>query len=343
MSEQGSTPMHCVASLALALATALAASTCFVAVRNLTFSQSVVRNTPRVDDVTARVPPGFIYQSVEAPGLVHFRRHIEGVVSWDVPELERIASIRRWVRDQQSDDPRVWEAPGETVSTDPEVLLRGQRTGLPGACRRFSYVLLGALLSAGFQARFVSMTNSVLESANQHAMVEVWVEALDKWVLVDATLDTMFVVDGRFASLPELRAALLRGEHARIRFERNGSTRLPQPRVETYAVMARHAWFGNTNAVFDGYRVVPVGLRRMQFVHLVDAAADPYPEGRKNALLCAMLVSAAGCAAALRRFTTYVRSLAVPVLGARTAIPSPRVSPLASFLRVSGLSRISVR
>jgi hypothetical protein len=170
-------------------------------------------------------------------------------------------------------------------------------------------VLLGALLSAGFQARLVSMGDSFLEGPNQHVMVEVWLHALNKWVLVDPTLDTMFLIDGQYASLVELRSALLRGARGRIHFERHGSTRLPEPLIEVYAAMARHVWFSNTNAVFDGYRVALFGPRRITFVHIVDDFAQPYPEGRKNLLLYATAAFAGLCVISLRRWANDVTSV----------------------------------
>jgi transglutaminase-like putative cysteine protease len=101
-------------------------------------------------------------------------------------------------------------------------LLQQQRASMPGACCRFGYVLAGALLSIGIPARLVSLQASFSDGLG-HIMVEAWVDELNKWVLVDATTDTTFRVNENYASLLEVRQALVTGALNSIRFQRNGS------------------------------------------------------------------------------------------------------------------------
>jgi hypothetical protein len=176
---------------------------------------------------------------------------------------------------------------------DPEILLEQQRALTPGACRRFAYVLAGALLGAGIPARLVTL-QAFLTDALGHIMVEAWVEHLSQWVLVDPSHDTMFLVDGQHASLLELRRALLAGALNRIRFERNASNLHPPPRMEYFAKIARHAFVLTNERFFTDPPPTRASIWRLRVLHYVDEHADPYPEFRKKALLAGGVIFA-GC------------------------------------------------
>jgi hypothetical protein len=231
--------------------------------------------------------PGFIYQNRNSEALARFRQRLGDVLTVEYPDsLSKVIAIRRWVRHQQSQDEKVWLTPARLNHEDPHRLLEEQKEGIPGSCRRFSYILLGALLSAGFDARIVGFANSLSRRGRQrHAAVEVWLEELGQWVLLDPTHDTLVLIDGRVASAIQLQEVIVTGGFDRIAFERNGGALEPHPKPEFYARYCRHLFVAMSNAVFDGYAVRIVGRKRIGFLHYSREAA--YPKCRKELLLAA--------------------------------------------------------
>jgi hypothetical protein len=116
-------------------------------------------------------------------------------------------------------------------------------------------------------------------------MVEAWVDDLNKWILVDPTADAMFLVDGRYASLLELRKALLSGGLDRIRFERNGSILEPAPKMEYFTRISRHAFFFPNECLFTDPPRTKASMWRTRMIHYVDEQATPYPEFARTALV----------------------------------------------------------
>ena len=114
-----------------------------------------------------------------------------------------------------------------------------------------------------------------------HIMVEAWIEPLSKWVLVDPTGDTLFLVDGRYASLLELRTALLEGQLERIAFERNGSVLEPAPRIEYFEQIPRHAFVVTNERLFTDPPLTKTDVSRFRVLHYVDEHAEPYPNVRR--------------------------------------------------------------
>jgi len=129
---------------------------CLYIVVGLTYSRSPVFNTRDAVLFRAPEPPGFVRRTPEAPALIAFRRHLGDLIQPTTSSLETARALRTWSYRQQ---PHTWDmlngGDGED-SVDPELLLAQQQRGVPGACRRFAYVYLGALLSAGLNARVVN-------------------------------------------------------------------------------------------------------------------------------------------------------------------------------------------
>jgi hypothetical protein len=231
--------------------------------------------------------PQFIQQDRSAESLLSFRKNLEGVLAQEHGHsLAMAVAIRRWVRRQQAEDERMWRPVFHGNHEDPQRLLDEQRQGVPGACRRFSYIFLGALLSAGLDARIVCFTSSLRRRGlNSHVMVEVWIEELRQWVLMDPTYDTLVLVDGNLASALELQAAVVAERHGAITFDRGGGDRMPHPSQKSYGRCCRHLFVGMSNATFDGYAVRLVGRKRIGFLHYSPEAR--YPVMRRRLLLSA--------------------------------------------------------
>jgi hypothetical protein len=236
-------------------------------------------------EFSARRLPEFVQQNRSSKSLVEFRGHLDDILSLEYPDsLSKAVAIRHWVRRQQSQDQSVWSRPVTVNHEDPHRLLQEQRRGIPGSCRRFCYILAGALLSAGLDARIVSFTSSLSRRrARRHVVVEVLIEELGKWVLLDPTFDTLVLVDGRLASALELQEVVVGGRLAAIAFERNGSTLAPHPKPEIYGHYCRHLFMAMSNAIFDGYSVRLLGRKRISFLHYSREGA--YPQLRKQFLL----------------------------------------------------------
>ena len=269
----------------------VAACTCFYRVQRLYYVKTSVSNLSDRAAFEAADLPGFIRQSPDAPKLIDFRQHIAPLIQPGMDETARIVAILHWVRSQENND--VFynsRLPIVDGTEDPEAYLQQQRRGVPGACRRFSYILTGALLSAGFNARLVLMAATLnRHSPTAHDVVEVWIEKLGKWVLVDPTFDAFVLVDGRPASVLEAYDAAQPGSEHSFSLDQHGSTyRLPP--LETYRGYLRHVYVSKTNAIFDGYRYGLLATRKIEFVHFAAPGIAPYPQGEKQFLIFAMVV-----------------------------------------------------
>jgi hypothetical protein len=248
--------------------------------QRLSFWRCVVVNTDSADAISGRGDGE--RQDDGAPGLIRFRGQIASLLRPDRPVMETVAVLRHWARTRQSADAALWLFPpgADSGDVDPEVLLRQQDALRPGACRRFGYVLAGALLSAGIPARIVSLQAFFTESLG-HIMVEAWIEPLNKWVLVDPTCDTLFLLDGEYASLLELRQALLDGRVESIEFERNGSELEPAPSRAYLAQIPRHAFVVTNERLFTQPPLTKADVSRFRVLHYVDEHAEPYPNLRR--------------------------------------------------------------
>src|SRR5205807_593877 len=123
-------------------------------------------------------------------------------------------------------------------------------SGSSGACRRCAWLLVGILVALGITARLVCGAEGFEERLASHCMVEVWVPEMAKWVLLDPTLDTLFLVDHQAAGLYEVFDALR--HHQSVTFDRRGSARLPAPSLAYYQRVLNHIFVARTNALFEG-------------------------------------------------------------------------------------------
>jgi len=233
-----------------------------------------------------REVPGFVHQDRRSVPLLQFRQHIEEILRVDnVDGLSKVVALRHWVRCQQSEAKAAWVTERAIDHEDPHVLLQELRAGEPGACRRFSYTLLGALLAAGFDARFVVFASRLRRHrALFHAVVEVWIEEMDQWVLLDPTYDCIVLINGKVASAIDLLLAVESGNPSSIVFERNGSVLEPFPGIDFLNQCCRHLFLARSNAIFDGYGVRIIGPKRIDFLHY-SPQGTKYPNGFKKILL----------------------------------------------------------
>ena len=240
-----------------------------------------------------REVPGFVYQDRHSSSLFQFRQHIDEVLQVnDVDSLSKVVALRHWVRCQQSEAKAAWVTERAVDHEDPHLLLQELRSGEPGACRRFAYILLGAVLSAGFDARFVVFASRLRRRRVLfHAVVEVWIEEMDQWVLLDPTYDCIVLIHGKLASAIDLVRAVESGDPSSIVFERNGSLLKPVPKIAFLNQCCRHLFLARSNAIFDGYGVRMFGPKRIDFLHY-SPCGTKYPNGSKQLLIGLTIVCA---------------------------------------------------
>jgi hypothetical protein len=225
-------------------------------------------------------------QNLETVGLLQFRKNVAHLLNPNWKTVDTIAALRHWARTQQPSDRQLWNFPrdADPGDVDPGILLEQQHSLMPGACRRFAYILAGALVSVGIPARLVSL-QAFFTDGSGHVMVEAWVADLNKWIVVDPTGDTMFIVDHHYASLLELRKVLLSSSRDRIRFERNGSILEPNPTIKFYTRISKHAFVFKNECLFTDPPRTKASVWRTQVIHYVDELAPPYPESARRTLL----------------------------------------------------------
>ena len=224
--------------------------------------------------------PGFVWQDPNSPRLLLMKRQLSGIVSANASGIEKATAIRRWCRDQQVG---TWGAVDDS-SEDPLLLLDRQRKGIPGACRRFAFVLAGALMAGGLDARVVGISAGLYDRDATHTLVEVWIPELGHWVLIDSMFDVTYQVDGKPASLLQVYDAAHTGI-GRITFERDGSNVQPLPSMKLNKQILQHLLYLRTNAYFDGYRVSVFGRKRISVAHYASYGGSQYPEALKETLL----------------------------------------------------------
>jgi hypothetical protein len=182
---------------------------------------------------------------------------------------------------------------------DPEEYLNQQKKGIRSACRRFSYILTGALLSQGINARVVPIVAD-FDGLN-HNIVEAWVPKLNKWIALDPTFDAFVLVDGTTTSALEIHAAAKPNSRKTISLDQHGCHhRLPE--MKDYRRTYRHVFVSRTNAVFDGYRYGLFGTKRITFAHYCEPGIEPFPQQKKAVLLSGFAASGSVAAVLLIHF-----------------------------------------
>lgn len=199
--------------LVLAFLLLCVSALCLYRLSDLPFIRARIANESDPAVFQARRLPGFIEQAPGSAGLIAFRRHTVSLAVEGGDDFSRAIAIQHWVRKQESDR-QFYRQPGQKTGPEidktenPEEYLQQQRRGIRSACRRFSYILTGALLSHGIDARVVSISNILDRSTPlAHNVVEVWIPELNKWVVFDPTFDAVALVNGNPASALEVYRA----------------------------------------------------------------------------------------------------------------------------------------
>ena len=274
-------------ALLAALFTAVTCASAYV-FYDLVLARYPVSDVSDARILKARSVQNFVQQDRSSSSLLQFGDNFHNLLTGDHTDpLAKAVAIRHWVRQQQRQDGQMWTRPVRINHDDPYRLLEEQRKGVPGGCRRFSFILLAALLSAGFDARIVCFTSSLNRRRGvSHSGVEFWSDELKQWVFLDPTFDTLALIEGKPASALELHEAV--AEQSLILFERHGSPLTPIPTLEAYRNYCGHLFIRLSNRIFDD---TSVGISRsgVHFLHYSSHSA--YPSRRKK---LARIVGACG-------------------------------------------------
>lgn len=270
------------ALIGLAILLGLSAGVASSQLRHLSFRTVSVENTRRASDFEAP-PVSTVKRGVQ--GLEPLQAEV-AALGLTGPTIDRARQITHWVRNQQSDDPDQWLDGNDDSSDDAVELLQRMRRGVPGACRRMSYVLLGALQAAGIDARVVILGTSV-EDSDYHSTLELWLPEENRWILADSSYDSLFTHNGRPVSAWEAVSIWRSG--GRVDFDR-GTDRKPVPDHSFFRRFS-HVYVAKQSPAVDGTSVRGWNLRRTGFLHYYDAEVEPYPETRKRVAVAVLLAS----------------------------------------------------
>ncbi|RQD75188.1 MAG: transglutaminase domain-containing protein [Candidatus Syntrophonatronum acetioxidans] len=156
-------------------------------------------------------PSPFMYHRPEDPGPAQLRTEyrLEDVTGGIDDEFERVSVLAGWVNSR-------WSHSGTNMpsSSNPLVILREADDGASFRCVEYSVVMAGAAQSMGMPARVVSLKTrhaATARSAAGHVVAEVWLDDLEKWVVVDPQFGYVFRGEGGPLNAVELGEALAQG------------------------------------------------------------------------------------------------------------------------------------
>lgn len=145
-----------------------------------------VVNRPLIDS-----PYEFKHEDPTFPELQEFRHKfkLDEVVKGTRTEMEKIMRLRNWVAGRWN-----WFMPSaeseDIIQWNSRQILSPDNVEPGGYCLFFSIVFAQACQSFGIPARMVNINYAIFGG---HEVAEFWSREYDKWVMVDANFDSIFV------------------------------------------------------------------------------------------------------------------------------------------------------
>ncbi|MEW5802490.1 MAG: transglutaminase-like domain-containing protein [bacterium] len=181
---------------------------------------------PGAGFVQAEAPGGFVLSKTENPAFhsnelfpayedyysprvwkLREQYNLDRLIAEEPDEFRRIMLLRHWVHSSMPIDDYDYTH----TRMDPFAILDAARAGGKFNCAQFSVVQHAVLNSFGYVARCLGIGPGRGEKEDldgHHAVNEVWVNTLNKWVLVDAKYDLHFEKQGIPLSALEIRDAV---------------------------------------------------------------------------------------------------------------------------------------
>lgn len=170
--------------------------------------------------------PGFVAQVQQGPSLppgewglpVRFERFdaprieqlaaregLAAIVADAATEFEAVLKLKEWVAMQFP-----FGEPDPYPPWDALIILDAIRAGITqGFCAQYSQVMLQSLAALGMPARYLEVGK--VDNPYAHFPLEVWFNTLNKWVVIDPSLNVHYEKNGVPLSALEIRDALVSG------------------------------------------------------------------------------------------------------------------------------------
>jgi hypothetical protein len=172
-----------------------------------------VAGSPQAYDWSpSNAPRWFHHDDPTLPQAAYFRAALPSDVRENAPVFEQELTIMDWVR-RQAVVEDAWEAiPGDPISVH-----QAMQAGTPAQCGNFATLLAACSTSVGLlDVRTWFLLSYDGLGGQGHVANEVWDPALGKWVFLDPMNNAYVLLDGRPASLLEVREMVLTGQRERL-------------------------------------------------------------------------------------------------------------------------------
>ncbi len=150
------------------------------------------------------------YEDYYSPRVKKLREryNLDAVVAGETDEWKRILLLRHWIRSNiEIEDYNPTKTRGDTFG-----ILDAALQGGGFHCAHFSIVQQGVYNSFGYVTRRLGAGPGLKTKGGHHGINEVWVNKLNKWVLIDAKYDLHFEKDGVPLSALEIRDEIWKDE-----------------------------------------------------------------------------------------------------------------------------------
>ena len=154
------------------------------------------RVTISVERVPRPVAPDFRHELTSAASIRKFRESAAELLAGDADPFELSRRLRALTRHA--------EVPLPDVGTNPQAYLEFALEGTPLTCRYFAVIHGAMCVANGYTSRVLGLSADGVTFA--HAVTEVYVPQLSKWVLIDCDFNVAYKIGGEWSSAAELHA-----------------------------------------------------------------------------------------------------------------------------------------
>lgn len=156
------------------------------------------------------------YEDLRDPRFAALRTRfaIDQAVAGVEDEFARILALRHWIAGRIGIEN---DHPTPTLHGHAVAILEAAERGGRFHCAHFTVVQDTVLNAYGHVCRRLGVGPGTLQDGRHHGVNEVWVNALRKWVVVDAKYDLHYELDGVPLSALEIRDQVLRDGAAGVR------------------------------------------------------------------------------------------------------------------------------
>ena len=201
--------------------------------------------------------PSFAYESLRSRELEELRAiyKFDSFIDRSIPQIDQIMELNNWVRSQwvhgSNRDVNFFRFNALDI-------LEQAKKGAQYWCQVASMTFIQAVVAAGYQARLISLYADPNREP-EHAVAEVWVDDLEKWIVFDTDFNIYYV--SRFGiplSALEIHKMFVTGNSEKIKvvkgihrpenydIEAAAAQPLLLPYYKYFCVDMRNDWLSNT-------------------------------------------------------------------------------------------------